>query len=134
MTDSFEELDPEVQEYIDQLHSRIEWLEEELAEAEKTVMELCREQATSSSSYGPEDILRFYRENTVAEVLAIFEQHGKDIEQLEKTVERLNIDADDSGIKLLSGGTGETTADQEELKDKASNLQDKVDEEYTFDF
>lgn len=134
MTDSFEELDSEVEEYIDQLHGRIEWLEEELAEAEKTVMELCREQATSSSSYGPEDILRFYRENTVAEVLAIFEQHGKDIEQLEKKVERRNIDPDDSGIKLLSGGSSETTADREELKDTASNLQDKVDQEYTFDF
>lgn len=138
MVDSFEDLDPEVQAYIDQLHDRVEWLEEELMESERTVVELSQEQgrpSASSGGYSPEDIQRFYRENTVAEVLKIFQGHGKDVEQLKQKVDRLGIDSDEPGTSLLGGNnSGEDEVDAEELKKQSEEFRDKVDDEYDFEF
>ena len=138
MADSFENLDPEVQEYIDQLHDRVQFLEEELKESEKTVLELSQEQGrtpSNSGDYSREEIRQFYRENTVAEVLEIFRRHGKDLEELKEKVDRLDIDGDEPGTKLLGGGSSEERdVDPEQLKENSEDLRDKVDEEYDFEF
>jgi hypothetical protein len=138
MADSFEDLDPEVQQYIDQLNDRVQFLEEELKESEKTVLELSQEQGRRSSNSGDfssEDIRQFYRENTVAEVLEIFRRHGKDVEELKEKIDRLDIDGDDMGTKLLGGGSSEERdVDPEKLKEKSEDLREKVDEEYDFEF
>lgn len=138
MADSFEDLDPEVQEYIDQLHDRVQFLEEELMESEKTVLELSQEQGRtpgSSGDYSPEEIRSFYGENTVAEVLKIFQGHGKDVEQLKEKVDRLGIDSDEPGTSLLGGNnSGDDEVDAEELKKQSEEFRDKVDDEYNFDF
>ena len=138
MVDSFEDLDPEVQEYIDQLHDRVQWLEEELMESEKTVLELSQEQGrgpSTSGDYSPKEIRRFYQENTVAEVLKIFQGHGKDVEELGKKVNRLGIDDDEPGTSLLGGNnSGQDDVDPEELKKQSEEFRDKVDNEYDFEF
>jgi chromosome segregation ATPase len=122
MADSFEGLDPEVQEYIDQLHDRVQFLEEELKESEKTVLELRQEQGrtpSNSGDYSREEIRR----------------HGKDLEELKEKVDRLDIDGDEPGTKLLGGGSSEERdVDPDQLKENSKDLRDKVDEEYDFEF